>query len=64
MAEPVQQRPYLEDGKLHLAECHKVYHINLVSRYRALRPQKEKLHRRLRLVLNQEGLKRIEYNPQ
>ncbi len=64
MAEPVQQRPYLKDGELYVAECQKVYHINLVSRYRALQPQKEKLHRRLRLVLNQEGLKRIEYNPQ
>ena len=63
MAEPVQQRPYLEDGELHMAQCHKVYHINLVSRYRALHPQKEKLHRRLRLVLNQDGLQRIETNP-
>ncbi len=64
MAEPVYERPYLKDGQLQMAECHKVYHVHLVSRYRALHPQKQKLHRHVRLVLNQEGIKRIDYDPE
>ena len=62
MAEPVHERPYLEEGMLKQAVCHKVYHVYLVSRYRALHPQKQKLHSRLRLILNQNGIKRIEYD--
>lgn len=64
MAEPTYLRPYLKNGQLCLAECHKVYHVHLVSRYRALHPHKEKLHSHLRLILDQKGLNRIEYNPQ
>ncbi|MBI1878376.1 MAG: hypothetical protein HYR94_09150 [Chloroflexi bacterium] len=63
MAEPVQPRNYLEAGQLKTVACHKVYHLNLISRYRSIQPQKEKLDRRLRLVLNQEGIKRIEHIP-
>ena len=60
MAEPLQERPYLINGNLKTIYCHKVYHLNFVSRYRSLYPHKEKLHRRIRLVLNQKGIKRIE----
>ena len=38
MAEPSHLRPYLKNGQLCLAECHKVYHVHLVSRYRAVHP--------------------------
>jgi hypothetical protein len=61
MDEPVEQRLYLENEALHPVTCHRVYHLNLVSRYRVLRPHKEKRHTRLRLVLNRQGIKRIEH---
>lgn len=61
MDEPVEQRSYLENEQLHSVTCHRVYHLNLVSRYRVVRPQKEKRHTRLRLVLNRQGIKRIEH---
>ncbi len=61
MAEPVQPRNYLEAGQLKTVVCHKVYHLNFVSRYRSIKPQKGKLDRRLRLVLNREGIKRVEH---
>jgi len=63
MAEPVQIRHYLEDEQLHPVTCHKVYHLNLVSRYTTSHPQEARIHKRLRLVLNREGIKRIEHIP-
>lgn len=63
MAEPVQIRHYLEDEQLHPVVCHKVYHLNLVSRYTTSHPQESRIHKRLRLVLNREGIKRIEHIP-
>lgn len=60
MAAPIQERPHLINGELQTIHCHKVYHLNFVSRYRSLHPQKEKLHKRMRLVLDQKGIKRIE----
>ncbi len=60
MAEPVQERDYLEDGELRSILCHKVYHLNIVSRYRTVRPQKAKIHSRIRLVLDRTGIKRME----
>ena len=60
MAEPVQERYYLQDEQLQVIPCHKVYHLNFVSRYRTLQPEKVKLHTRIRLILNQEGIKRVE----
>jgi hypothetical protein len=63
MAEPVQERHYLENGELKTALCHKVYHLNFVSKYTAVSSQKEKIYRHSRLVLNQEGIKRVEHIP-
>jgi hypothetical protein len=63
MAEPVQPKSFLEAGQLKTVACHKVYQLNFISRYRSIQPQKAKLDRRLRLVLNQEGIKRIEHMP-
>jgi len=63
MAEPVQERNYLENGELKTALCHKVYHLNFVSKYTAVSSQKEKIYRHSRLVLNQEGIKRVEHIP-
>ncbi len=63
MAEPVQIRNYLENGQLKTVECHKVYHLNFVSKYTAISSQKEKIYKRSRLVMNQEGIKRVEHIP-
>jgi hypothetical protein len=60
MSEPIQERPYLEDGQIKQALCHKVYRVNLVSRYQSIHPQKQKLHRRLCLILDQNGINRME----
>ena len=63
MAEPVQERSYLENGEVKSALCHKVYYLNFVSKYTAISSQKEKIYKRSRLVLNQEGIKRVEHIP-
>lgn len=63
MDEPVQSRSYLEAGQLKTVSCHKVYHLNFISRYRSIKPQPGELDRRLRLVLNREGIKRAENVP-
>lgn len=63
MGEPVQVRTSLEDGQLMTVACHKVYHLNIISRYRSIVPVKEKMHRRVRLILNRQGIKRIEHVP-
>ena len=60
MADPVEKRYFLDNGHLKKIDTHKVYHINFVSRYTLIRPQYENLYERIRLVLNREGIKRIE----
>ena len=61
MAEPQQERLLLKDGRVTAVNCHKIYYLNLISRYRSISPAKEKTHSRLRLVLDQEGIQRIEH---
>lgn len=60
MAEPVEERLVVEDGKLTRAETHKVYHVNIIARYRSTRPRVEQMDKRLRLVLTRDGIKRLE----
>ncbi len=62
MAEPVQERPSLNNNTLTTVTAHKVYHLNLVSRYKVLKPtaEKEKAHTRVRVVLDLKGIKRLE----
>lgn len=60
MADPYQRRLSLVDGRLKTINCHKVYNLNFISRYRAIQPTKEKYHTRTRLVLTRKGIKRIE----
>jgi hypothetical protein len=60
MAEPMQERFVIQEGSLVSLLCHKVYHVNLISRYRAVRPGLAKENRHLRLILNQDGIRRIE----
>ncbi|MEM8857356.1 MAG: hypothetical protein AAGD96_03495 [Chloroflexota bacterium] len=60
MSEPIQERNYLSEGELKSIFCHKVYHLNIVSRYKTIRPQKGKIHNRIRLILDRTGIKRLE----
>ena len=60
MDDPIQKRFMLKDGDLQAVDTHKVYHINLVSKYASKIPQKDKIYKRHRLVVNRSGIKRIE----
>jgi hypothetical protein len=61
MDEPVQEKNYLVAGQLSQISSHKVYHLNFITRYKSILPQKEKTYKRVRLILNQAGIKRIEH---
>jgi hypothetical protein len=61
MDEPIQERNYLVAEQLSRVRCHKVYHLNFITRYKSILPQKEEIYKRIRLILNQEGIKRIEH---
>lgn len=60
MAQPVQERFIIRDGNLVSLQCHKVYHVNLISRYKTVQPDVHKENRHLRLILNQDGIRRID----
>jgi hypothetical protein len=61
MDDPVEDQWLLREGKLELVQSQKVYHINVVSQYSLAGFQNEKMYRRMRLVLNRLGIKRIEH---
>jgi hypothetical protein len=61
MADPIHKKIYLDGEQLRAIPAHKVYHLNIVSRYRSILPHKEKINRRVRLVLDRRGIKRIEH---
>jgi hypothetical protein len=61
MADPVEEQLVLVDGQLKAMHTHKVYHVNVVSRYKSISPKIEILYKRMRLVLTRKGIKRIEY---
>jgi hypothetical protein len=61
MADPVEDQLLLHDGELKVVHSHKVYHLNFVSEYTSISPRNEKIYKRMRLVLNRAGIKRIEY---
>ena len=61
MADPAEEQPLLEDGKLKTVHTHKVYHVNIVARYKSISPRVEILYKRMRLVLTRQGIRRIEY---
>lgn len=61
MADPVEEQLFLEEGQLKTVHTHKVYHVNVVSRYKSISPKIEILYKRMRLVLTRQGIKRIEY---
>jgi len=61
MADPVETQLLLDQGQLREVLSHKVYHLNIVSQYTSMNVQSEKLYKRMRVVLNREGILRIEY---
>lgn len=60
MDDPIHSRLMLKEGKLQPVSVHKVYHVNLVTKYASKIPDKDKIYKRHRLVLNRTGIKRIE----
>ena len=60
MAEPIQERFVIRKGDLVSLLCHKVYHLNLISRYKTVLPGVNKENRHQRLILDQKGIRRIE----
>jgi hypothetical protein len=60
MANPIEEQLVLKNGKLKTVKTHKVYHVNVVSRYKSISPRVEILYKRLRLVLTRQGIKRVE----
>jgi hypothetical protein len=63
MDDPVEDQLLLQGGELKMVHSHKVYHISFVSQYTSLSSPNEKIYKRMRLVLNRLGIKRIEYIP-
>ncbi len=61
MDDPVEENLLLRDGRLDVVHSQKVYHINVVSQYSSASLGNEKIHKRMRLVLNRQGIKRIEH---
>jgi hypothetical protein len=61
MDDPIENQLFLEHRELKEVHAHKVYHLNFVSQYTSLNAQSEKLYKRMRVVLNRNGILRIEY---
>jgi hypothetical protein len=61
MDDPVEENLLLRDGKLDVVYAQKVYHINVVSQYSSATFGNEKIYKRMRLVINRLGIKRVEY---
>ena len=60
MGDPVQQRYMFMGEHLQAVSAHKVYRVNLITKYASKTPYKDKLYKRHRLVINRSGIKRIE----
>lgn len=63
MDEPIQAKSFLEGGQIKTALCNKVYHLHLVFKYSSSHLEGEEIYKHVRLILNQQGLKRIEHVP-
>ncbi len=63
MDDPIEENLLLREGKLEVVHAQKVYHINIVSQYSSTSFRNEKIYKRMRLVLNRLGIKRIEHIP-
>ena len=61
MDDPVEDQLLLHEGELKVVQIQKVYHVNVVSQYSLTGFQEAKIYKRMRLVLNRLGIKRIEY---
>ena len=60
MADPEQERLLFREGELVPVTGQKVYPVNIISRFRIVLPESSKRNNGLRLILNREGIKRIE----
>ncbi len=61
MDDPVVDQLLLHEGKLDVVNSQKVYHLNFISQYSSSSFRNAKIYKRMRLVLNRRGIKRIEH---
>jgi hypothetical protein len=61
MDDPVEEQAILVGEKLENALISKVYHVNFVSHYTSMSSENEIITKRMRVVINRLGIKRIEY---
>jgi len=60
MDDPTEERWYLSDGEIEQVTTHRVYRMDLLTKYKSVAPKKDKLYSRVRLVLTRDGIKRVE----
>ena len=60
MDDPVERRPYLQNGELHIAECTKIYYVNFVSVYTTAEAQPAVTLERTLLTLTRDGIQQVE----
>jgi hypothetical protein len=63
MDEPLEEYTTLDEDGVHTVIGHRVYRVNFVSKYKSVVPQKEKTYSRVQLVLNRDGIRRVEHLP-
>lgn len=63
MDSPTQERAYLDEGEVKSVVCHRVYQVDFLSKYKSVEPKKDKLYSRIHLILNRDGIRRIEHRP-
>jgi hypothetical protein len=60
MDDPVERKYYLQNGRLGIVDCPKVYYLNLISVYTDESGQREERLERHQIALTRKGIRRIE----
>jgi hypothetical protein len=60
MDDPVELRPYLHDGVIHLLPCAKVYYLHIVTVYTSGGKNELQQIKHTRVALTRDGIKRVE----
>lgn len=60
MDDPVERRPYLQNGELRIAECAKIYYVNFVTVYTTAEAQTAVTVERTLLTLTRDGIQQVE----
>ena len=60
MDDPVELRPHLQDGVIHLVACPKVYYLNIITVYTSGGKRGLQQIKRTQVALTRDGIKRVE----